>query len=795
MVAGTAAASMLGFLGFMMPKLKPSLRYKSPTKLYERFPVERIREDGLCVTKDGKFVRLLRIEGRNYMSMDQDETRSLFYKRKQWLENLPTEVTALVQSHRNQISREAEEVTAKNELASEVMSRWNHHFTSNYRTTHFVFLIADAEGLLDAVEKTFSKVTNKGEQNDIRMLQALQEAVNQTKDRLGDQYVVEELQGDDVFSYFATILSGRPKYVRRSKSGFVDGVLSGTDLHWPNGKKHQVYDNVDKMYSSWLSIQAPAEWSTAECLNDLFRIEGQFSVYQSINRIDKQLSLAKLEDYKNNAAKFRFSPEGVMDELYELQQRIEGGDISLHSHRLAIEVYGEDLEELKEHLRLIKRRVERDGYIIKEESLNQELCFWSKFPGSHTLNPRVQYPSSDNLSHFVAFPARVKGLNRCSFGNQPFCRFKTLDGDEYSFVPHETSAPQALGNILIVGGAGKGKTTLINWLVMNCLKYPGFRGISFDRLFGMEVFTKLFGGTYYTGDDLDKVGLNPLQLDNTSSNRAFLSNWLHLLVGAGQMGGEARKVLSEAISQTYDIDRQFRTLCHFSKAVGIAGQELRDSFDPWIKGGEFGGFFSSEEDSLSFDNPLVTFDMTTLLDLEDVLAPFLYYVFHKITTEASGDPFMLFVDEAPRFFKAEKFLPYGQMILDELRKKNGVGVFAGQNASAFLNTPFAESFQKNVATYIFFPDAKADPGAYMGELGLNDREFGFVKNFQPSGRNRAVLVKRSSGESVILNVDLSPLGPYLKAFDSSSSAVKRIRNLQQTNPEGFRREFIFGESA
>ncbi|MBU1248610.1 MAG: hypothetical protein KKB70_07930 [Proteobacteria bacterium] len=793
-----AAAFLLAVLVYI-PFIQPLLRTRKGTSLYDRFPIEHIIVDkghlnGTCLTKDGRYVCVLEVEGRNYQGLDESILLALQSKRQAWIENIPSEVTVLVHSHRVHCSREIFSCSVDGcNLAQRVINLWNSFFSTTFRSLHYIIFIADAGSALDRVENAAAKIkavfSKKQEISDFRLLQCLTEAVQQTHDRLGDEYAVHQLKGDALFSYFGTLLQGEQSNVKASSTGYVEGILSGTDLFWPDGKRYQEYRGTKTRFSAWLSIKTPAMFTISETFNSLFRMELEFSIYQSASVMDRAIADAKIKDFETNASKGR-SLDSLSAELDGLKTRLEQGDTSLFQQRLAIEVFADDLETLENRVQAIKRRMELDSYIIHREDLNQEAMFWGKFPGAQKINPRHQFPTSENMAQMVTLPARIKGAKRCSFGDAPIAPFQTLEGDVYNLILHENEDRHVLGNTLVIGSSGLGKTTLVQFLMMNCMKYPGFRALAFDRGNGMEVMTKMLRGTHFGADKIGDIGLNPLHLADSESNRTFLMNWMTLLSGTDPNDAKLQKKLNEAIQMTFELPMIDRHLSQFYNGIGREGDDLAYAFEPWIKGGQYGEYFTAYEDTLNFrDHKLATFEMGTLLDTKKVLAPLLSYMWHKIRIESAGDPYVMFVDEAPKFFENEVFAPRGKQILDEIRKSNGIGIFAGQNASDFLGKWYSESFQKQIATTIFFPDPQANWSDYK-EFGVNPREFEFIKHFQPTKGNRAVLVKRNFGESVFLRVDLSWLGKHVTMFESSAFARTNLNRLMEEYPEDFENRYL-----
>ena len=108
----------------------------------------------------------------------------------------------------------------------------------------------------------------------------------------------------------------------------------------------------------------------------------------------------------------------------------------------------------------------------------------------------------------------------------------------------------------------------------------------------------------------------------------------------------------------------------------------------------------------------------------------------------------------------------------------------------------SELVRQNASTYYFFQNPAANARDYE-EFELNEREMGFVLGQTKPARatNRAILVKRpQTRESVILDIDLSGLGPLVRLFSSQSTDVKMVSDLQRQFGEGWVKHYIAAEA-
>jgi type IV secretory pathway VirB4 component len=74
------------------------------------------------------------------------------------------------------------------------------------------------------------------------------------------------------------------------------------------------------------------------------------------------------------------------------------------------------------------------------------------------------------MAHFVTFSSDNAGLDKNSWGNEPVCKFYTDENSIYNFSFHETADKEALGNTIIIGGTGSGKTTFASFLLAQSMK-------------------------------------------------------------------------------------------------------------------------------------------------------------------------------------------------------------------------------------------------------------------------------------------------------------------------------------
>ena len=81
-------------------------------------------------------------------------------------------------------------------------------------------------------------------------------------------------------------------------------------------------------------------------------------------------------------------------------------------------------------------------------------------------------------------------------------------------------------------------------------------------------------------------------------------------------------------------------------------------------GGSLGWAFDGDEDRVSLDAPFLGFDMTDILDDQDVRGPAMAYLFHRIEKLVDGRRIIVAIDE---FWKALADPEFRDMVNDKLK--------------------------------------------------------------------------------------------------------------------------------
>src|SRR6185369_791677 len=148
-----------------------------------------------------------------------------------------------------------------------------------------------------------------------------------------------------------------------------------------------------------------------------------------------------------------------------------------------------------------------------------------------------------------------------------------------------------------------------------------------------------------------------------------------------------------------------------------------DLFRPWTEG-EYAEVFS-DKDSLELKNNICGLELNRLMEHKEAVVPVFAYLLHRICGVLDGKPAIIVVDEAWDMLDNPFFAPRLSGLLDELRQKNAMMVFATDHADRILKSPINPLLTEKIATQIFLPDSDADE-TYAAAFKLSNTEISYI---------------------------------------------------------------------
>lgn len=493
-----------------------------------------------------------------------------------------------------------------------------------------------------------------------------------------------------------------------------------------------------------------------------------FVLTQSFAIMSKGEGRTALTRKQNQMVKAEDRAASQVVELGEAADKLESNEFVMGSHHLSLTVFAADIKILNRVVAQARSDLADSGAVVVREDLALEAAFWAQLPGNAHLRARPGPIHSRNWAAMAPlhdFPTGpISG-----FWGPPVALFRTRGGTPYRYHFHVGD----IGNTVMFGPTGSGKTTLLLFLLAQAERV-GATVIFFDKDRGGEILSRALGGTYLVLPSGAATGLSPLRaLTYTPIDVEFLTTWVTGLIQAGgyEPKPEDSRRITQAVETLLRLPPEARSLSELRAFLGqsdVAGAGAH--LAKWCKGGSLGWAFDNDEDRVSVDAPFLGFDMTYILDDDNVRGPAMAYIFHRISALLDGRRIVLAIDE---FWKALLDEFFRDMVHDKLktiRKLNGAVILATQSPRDALNSEIAHTLVEQCPTQILMPNARADEEDYRKGLKMTEPEFQMVREEMTVG-GRWFLLKQGS-TSVVCDLDLSEVPEHVSILSGRATTVK-----------------------
>jgi type IV secretion system protein VirB4 len=455
-------------------------------------------------------------------------------------------------------------------------------------------------------------------------------------------------------------------------------------------------------------------------------------------------------------------------DMLAARDALGNGAVGFGDHHLTVLVRERSLPALDEATAACAAALADTGAIVVREDTNLEPAFWGQFPGNEGYLVRRAMISSANMASFGSLHGMALGQADGNHWGEAVTLLQTTSSTPFFFNFHNGD----LGNFSIIGPSGSGKTVVMNFLAAQAQKFRP-RTILFDKDRGAELFVRGIGGRYDRISAGEPTGFNPLALPDTAANKAFLRDWLAVMLKAD--GPEEFATISQAVDAAYQNDAGLRRLRHFKELLAGAKRpqpgDLADRLTPWMAGGEHGWLFDNEHDKLDLSARVLGFDMTALLENPRLRTPTMMYLFHRIDERLDGKPTMILIDEGWKALDDEVFAARIRDWLKTLRKRNALVGFATQSARDALESRISTALVEQTATMIFMPNSRARSEDYCDGFGLTSHELALIRSLP--AHSRCFLIRQPDA-SVVVRLDLSGAPEVLTVLSGRESSVRRL---------------------
>lgn len=591
---------------------------------------------------------------------------------------------------------------------------------------------------------------------------------------------------------------------------YLDSYLPGDQLI-SRGDTLRFRGSAGDKHIAAMSLKDWPDWTHPGILDDLLAIPGELTISQVYRFSDNIKAKSFIEGVEKHNRSMQKSLFGYLKEAitHEESNQINHGRVLLAQdasdavtemtslnrsyghYNLTVVTYGDDSTEAETTLRVVNQVLQRRGYITVRETMHLLSAFVGTIPGQWGEIVRWYFVSSANIADLA--PVRTLGI-----GIKTNDHFKDQRGDgveqpaltvlatefntPYFFNFHQSD----LAHGLCIGPAGAGKTSFMNFLISQFQKYEPCSTIIFDKDYSCRIASVMQGGTHVDmGLNSDsQVKLNPMRLLGEPHSRAWLTNWLEMLLTA--KGYAVRSTDLDTLKNALDqVAAQPKEMWRLQSLSPFLSKDLKEELHPWVSGGAYAKFFDNTEDTFELGNKTCV-EMGGLFTNPTIATLFIDYAFYCIQQRLDGRPTLIYIEEAWFLLANEQFANGIDNWLRTLRKKNAFVIMATQSLQEIANSPIFASIIDNIPNRIFLPNAHAMTHAdmYRDLFQLNDEQINRIRNAIPK-RNYYIVTPKLSRM-----VDVSLPKEIMAVVRSDTRAQKVFVKHWRSGEEDWRNNYL-----
>lgn len=759
--------------------------FRSEDKACQHINVLTHYADDTLLDKSGRLIKIIKLSGIHYVT-ESDESLDIFKIRlNNLLKNISSEFALYVWD----IKRKSE-ITKSGDYTDNLANQVNSQYFSNlinvgmfHKELYIALVTKQPEGLINKMLNIFQSLCVRFDkkaklQYIKRRYAGLCELTGHVVSSLTDYqpvilsvYEMNNAVFSKPFEFISLLINGNSLPVARDLRD-APHVLTRNRMFFNRRSgtlERRSADNQSR-YAAVLSIKGYSPLTHQGYLDIFDDLNCEYVITQSYRFYDKQTTKGRLRDQQYEMMQSNEESASQTAQIEDMFDEAAGGGVGYGKHHLTFVCYADSEAELNRNVsEVISRFADLDITCVRED-IACETGFWAQLPGNFGYIARAADISTRNFAGLASLHNQPLGKAFGNYWGDPVTIFETQSGSPYYFNFHHRD----VGNFLVFGAMGSGKTLLVGFLILQSMKFGGKRVI-FDKDRGLEIAVRAMRGTYDSIKPGKPTGFNPCQLPDTEENRNFLESLLAKMVTiSAESLDEADTILiHRVVDGLYRLKQRDRRLSNLAPYFGHGSpSSLRARFDQWHGDGPHAWLFDNQYDSLNLDRDVIGFDIGHILKDEICKTPALMYLIYRVEQALEGTRGIIFIDEgwmalADAFFK--------KLINDfsrTLRKKNNIFGLATQVANDTIQSSLSRSINESAFTKFFFPNPMADRDVYINHLGLTERQYELIKTL-PDNQYYFLLDhgRGADKESVVARINLSKCPNLIKVISAREETL------------------------
>ncbi|MGN0919386.1 MAG: hypothetical protein ACI4OR_01305 [Alphaproteobacteria bacterium] len=759
------------------------------TRLADFLPFDRLDEDGATIhLHTGGMARVYEVKGVDTTLLLPEDRIALMDARKRWIDSMAElEVTSRLITIREKVALSETEAFQDNKLLKAVSEKWMESLHRIFKNRHYIIIsVNDRKDAMKDLDQASNALTSILDIYEPRLLSETNNLNNRDKSPFW------------IFAKMCSPLSRPEPMVHAEKREYLNDLLTADYVHFTKDDGIIRFFNGEReKLAATMGIRRPGDFMDEQMIADFLSLDIELTLLHNIKPVPMVKASALLMQQRKMAYLTTFS-QSVMAQYGAALEELDASDANaqtLNEYAQSVILFGDTEEEIKFGVEEIERLCRLYNVTPVRDGWAAQAVFFSQFP-TYDVYPRTYLYLSRVVACAGLIDKAPEGRMKSDWGPVPLSWFRTITGTPYAFQFHVSEEQYAVAHTALIGPTGQGKTTFFSFMAGQALRIPDLNVYFFDRNNGAKVFATLQGAPYVKFDGGEEsVSLNPFAIPDTPDNRAFLRSWVRDITGGKDAVSESE--IARAVTTAFEyLPQDQRLLKNLYKSCFSPNSYMRRELTRWIDTDQYGRIFNSPTDNLDLDSRYMGFDFTTIFQDATLAPAVISYVMHRIHTlaTAKGTPTMIMIDETAPMLEHPMFRESFIVGLREGRKKRQAFLCAFQQPKFLDENGLGDVIRGQCQTVVFFRNPQANESDYA-TWNLTPREMNFVLGKEFADSKYAILVSRPAiHESVILDVDLSGLGPYLKIYSSGSKNVllterlsKEISNTDQLVQEYLKR--------
>jgi len=612
------------------------------------------------------------------------------------------------------------------------------------------------------------------------------------------------------------LIAGKFKKIKLQNAP-INEYLSGgaSNVKFNKSLMQAKFNDGTSRFAKSLEIKEFCSHTYVGILDTLLESQLSYTITQSFVPMVKRDAKNALSLQKGRLVGSQDDGLSQIEELSIALDDLISDRISFGEYHFSIMIYGDTIEEVKKNTETMTVKLEDIGHLVTQSDMAFPATYFAQFPSNFYLRPRVSIISSLNFATFLSFHTFLFGRRDKNCWGEAITILPTPSKSPYYFNLHKTINEDDfgkfnLGNTLIIGQAGTGKTAFQTFLLNMMMKYDNkntyptnidnkykqFSAIYLDKDYGAMTNILAAGGKYITLINGEETGFNPFMCPSSKRNINKLQKLIKLMIGTKvKITPLEDKKISDAVNyimNEFDIkERNYPISLLMENIAEDAESEhsLKSALSLWVHGEKHGWVFDNKTDNFEIDNfEIIGIDGTEFLNDTEVGSVMSFYILWRVMDIRDGRRLGIWIDEAWQWIKDDYTSEEVHNSFKTNRKNNNFMVLGMQSVEDFLKNKSARAIIEESANIILFANPKANEEDYMSGLKCSEEEYLRVKHFNPSEFN--CLIKRDEG-SVIATIDLSGMEDiYLKILSTNKTDVENIKKIYENDDFSQEEKFL-----